>query len=62
VGHIFFKNEKNEVLLNNLKVLPTLFPMLNSKIKGEIPVLKLVLKSNMTTLDYILGEEGAKYA
>jgi hypothetical protein len=57
---IFFKNEKDEVLLNNLKVLPTLFPLLNSKIRGEIPKLLIAFKSNMTTLDYILGDEQKK--
>lgn len=59
---IFFKNDKDEVLLSNLKVLPTLFPLLNSKIKGENPVLQIALKCNMSTLDYILGDEQAKQA
>jgi hypothetical protein len=36
---IFFKNDKQEVLLSNLKVLNTLFPLLNSKIRGETPML-----------------------
>ncbi|CDW72445.1 UNKNOWN [Stylonychia lemnae] len=59
---IFFKNEKDEILLQNLKVLPTLFPLINSKIRGTTPVLKLALKCNMSTLDYIVGDENIKIA
>lgn len=47
---IFFKNEKDEVLLSDLRVMPTLFPMLNSKLRGYTPLLRLALKSNMSTL------------
>lgn len=59
---IFFLTEKNEVLLSNLRVLPTLFPMLNSKLRYETPLLSIALKCNMSTLDYILGDEQVKVA
>eukprot|EP00347_Sterkiella_histriomuscorum_P019102 403342941 len=59
---IFFKNERDEVLLSNLKVLPTLFPLINSKIRNTTPVLKIALKCNMSTLDYIIGDEHLKQA
>jgi len=59
---IFFKNEKDEIYLGNIMVLPTLFPFLNSRLKGETPFLRIALKSNMSTLDYILGNEKVKQA
>lgn len=49
-------NENGEILLQNLKVLPTLFPLLNSKIKGINPILKVALRRNMSTLEYIIGD------
>lgn len=59
---IFFKNDKDEVLLSDLKVMPSLFPMLNSKLRGNTPLLRLALKSNMSTLEYILGDDQVKLA
>jgi hypothetical protein len=58
---IFFKMEdSDEVLLPNLLVLPILFPMITSKIKGQMPCLRISMRANMSTMDYILGEEKAK--
>lgn len=50
-------NGTEEILLPNLRVLPTLFPLLSSKLRGEMPCLKVCLRANMSTLDYIMGEE-----
>lgn len=56
-AEIFFKDpQSNEVLLSKLKVLPTLFPLVNAKIRGTVPLLSVALKCNMSTLDYIVGD------
>lgn len=61
VDYVFFKfGEKPEILLPDTELLPLLFPMMNSKVKGELPLLKLTMQGNMSTLDYILSEEKAK--
>jgi|LauGreDrversion4_2_1035121.scaffolds.fasta_scaffold69380_1 hypothetical protein len=58
---IFFKlKDKDEVLLFNLPVKPTLFPMISTKIRHEIPCLRIAMQANMSTLDFILGEEQIK--
>lgn len=49
--------QSDEILLSNLRVLPTLFPLLSSKLKHHMPCLKVCLRANMSTLDYIMGEE-----
>ena len=54
---IFFKNDKGEILLQDLKVLPTIFPLMNAKRKDEYPILYVTLQSNMSTLEYILGDD-----
>jgi hypothetical protein len=58
---IFFKNDRDEVLLDNMEILPTLFPMLSSKIVGQTPLLKVALLKNQNTLDYIKGDEVEKF-
>lgn len=40
---IFFKNENDEVLLDNMEILPTLFPMLSAKFVSQTPLLKVAL-------------------
>lgn len=57
---IFFKNDRDEVLLDNMEILPTLFPMLSSKFVGQTPLLKVALQKNQNTLDYIKGDEVAQ--
>jgi|JI10StandDraft_1071094.scaffolds.fasta_scaffold624921_1 hypothetical protein len=57
---IFFKNDRDEVLLDNMEILPTLFPMLSSKFVGQTPLLLVALQKNQNTLDYIKGDEVAQ--
>ena len=52
--------DSDEILLSSLRVLPTIYPMIDSKFRGSLPCLKIAMRANMSTLDFILGEEKAK--
>lgn len=54
---IFLENQNKEILLDRNKVIDELFPMQSSKIRGEDPVIYVTFQKNMTTLDYILGDQ-----
>jgi hypothetical protein len=57
IDRTFFKLEgTDDVLMPDMQVLPLLYPMQFSKLKGTIPRLKIVMQANLTPLDYILGE------
>ena len=54
---IFLENQNKEILLDRNKVIDELFPLQSSKIRGEDPVIYVTFQKNMTTLDYILGDQ-----
>lgn len=52
---IFLMNERGEILLKDFKIWETLTPFGNSKIKGQLPRLRLVLTGNMKESDVVGG-------
>jgi hypothetical protein len=53
---IFLLNEQDQVLQKSFKIWETLTPFENSKLKGQLPKLKLVLTGNKKESE-ILGED-----
>ena len=55
-NQIFFKNTKEQILLQEQRVLDELYPMQSAKIRNMTPVLKLTFYKDLDTLQYILGD------
>ena len=57
---IFFSDAEGKIYMKDMNVLKTLFPMLTARRAGEIPEIYVRLQKNMSTLDYLDGNQTLK--
>ena len=54
---IFLTNSKQEIILPKILVVDELFPLQTCKIRNDKPTIYVTFSKNMTTQDYILGDQ-----
>ena len=60
INIIFFSDAEGRIYMKDMNVLKTLFPMITARRAGEIPEIYVKLRNNMSTLDYLDGNQTLK--
>ena len=57
---IFLTNSRQEIILPKIRVIDELFPLETCKLRNDKAIIYVTFSKNMTTQDYILGDQRYK--
>jgi hypothetical protein len=57
---VFFADENDCIFMEDMKIVDTLFPLINAQITGYEPQIKVLLQSSMTQIDVMQGNQKEK--